>query len=278
VYGPGTAAAVAALYTANGVAPALSGSRATLAQLRHDVRAAAQTLSAAQAKLAADESSHASKSVLAADRAAVAAAQRHLAAAQRALAKARRTTGAGIPMGEVVFIPRMPAHVLSVAKLGSTIGSGKTSGSSGSAVQIGSGKVSLKGFANPVQARLLRPGMTGTARSDVSGTHFSVRITAVSGPRVALVPVGPLPGRVVGQNVQVTVTASRVRSLIVPVAAVSTAGDGQPFLTLSVGGGRTRAVTVRLGVSSGGLQAVTPVRPNSLRAGDLVVLGIGSAK
>jgi hypothetical protein len=62
------------------------------------------------------------------------------------------------------------------------------------------------------------------------------------------------------------------------VAAVSTAGSGQPFVTLSVGGGRTRAVSVRLGVSSGGLQAVTPVRPHGLHPGDLVVLGIGSAK
>ena len=275
VYGPGTAAAVAALYKANGVAPALSGTRGALAQLSSQVRAAERTLSSAKAKLEADKHSHASRKVLAADQAAIDAAQRQLSAAERALAKAQRTTGAEIPMGEVVFLPRLPAHVLSVAKLGSTIGSGKTAGT---AVQIGSGKVALNGFANPIQARLLRPGMTGIARSDASGAQFKVRITAVSGPRVTLVPVGRLPARVVGQNVQVTVTASRVRSLIVPVAAVSTAGSGQPFVTVSAGGGRTRAVSVRLGVSSGGLQAVTPVRAHGLRAGDLVVLGIGSAK
>jgi len=73
-------------------------------------------------------------------------------------------------------------------------------------------------------------------------------------------------------------TASRVRSFIVPVAAISTSASNQTFVTLSVGGGRTKAVRVRLGVSSGGLQAVTPVRQGGLRPGDLVVLGIGAAK
>jgi len=78
--------------------------------------------------------------------------------------------------------------------------------------------------------------------------------------------------------VQVSITASRVRSLIVPVAAVSTAGSGQPYVTVARGGGRTASVLVRLGISSGGLQAVTPVHPHALRPGDLVVLGIGTGQ
>jgi hypothetical protein len=92
------------------------------------------------------------------------------------------------------------------------------------------------------------------------------------------VPVGRVPGSVVGQNVQVTITASRVRSFIVPVAAVSTGQSNETFVTLSTGGGQTKTVQVRLGVSSGGLQAVTPVRSGGLHPGELVVLGIGSAK
>jgi hypothetical protein len=100
----------------------------------------------------------------------------------------------------------------------------------------------------------------------------------VRGPQVVLVPAGRVPAGVAGQNVGVTVTASRVRSFIVPVAAVSTAGSGQAYVTLSAGAGRTVNVPVRLGVSSGGQQAVSAVHPGGLRAGDLVVLGIGSAK
>ena len=284
-YGPGTAAAVAALYRASGVTPVFAGSPGTVRARSGQVSAAQRALSSAQAKLAADQSSHASKSVLAADEAAVTKAQHQLSAAERALARAQRTTGAQIPMGEVVFVPHLPARVLSVDKLGATVGSSSGSGSgrsagksSSAAVQLGSGKVTLTGFAPGPQARLLRPGMTGTAISDVSGQRFGVRISSVRGTRIGLVPVGRVPGSAVGQNVEVTMTASRVRSFIVPVAAVGTAGSGQTYLTLSVGGGQTKAVPVRLGVSSGGLQAVSPVRPGELKAGQLVVLGIGSAK
>jgi HlyD family secretion protein len=289
VYGPGTAAGVAALYKANGVTPVYAGSRSGLAHLSNQVSSAKQTLSSAQSKLKADEDSHASKSVIASDQAAVTQAEKQLAAAERALASAQKTTGAQIPMGEVVFVAHLPARVLSVDKLGTTVGSSSSSGagprpgpvqgkSSTAAVQLGSGKVLLTGFAPITQARLLRPGMTGRAFSDVSGVRFAARITSVQGTRLVLVPVGRVPGRVVGQNVEVTMTASRVRSFIVPVAAISTAGSNQTFVTLSVGGGRTKAVLVRLGVSSGGLQAVTPVRQGALRPGDLVVLGIGAAK
>ena len=281
-YGPGTAAAVAALYKANTVRPVFSGSRSELKQLAGQVGAAKRALSKAQAKLAADEQSHAKQRVLKADRAAVAAAERHVSATERALAKAQKLTGAQIPMGEVVFVPHLPARVLSVDKLGSTVGSGNSGNSRGSgnssssAVQLGSGKVTLSGFASPIDTRLLRPGMTGTAISDLSGSRFGVRVSSVTGPRVLFLPTGRLPSNVIGQNVQVSITASRVRSLIVPVAAVSTAGSGQPYVTVDRGGGHTASVPVRLGISSGGLQAVTPVHPGALRPGNLVVLGIGS--
>jgi HlyD family secretion protein len=279
-YGPGTTAAVRALYKAKGVSPMLSGSLSELKQLRTQVGAAQKSLSQAQAKLAADEQSHKKPPVIEADKAAVAAAQRQLVAAERALAKARRLTGAEIPMGEVVFVPHLPARVLSVDKLGSTVGSGNSGrrGNSGSsAVQLGSGKVTMSGYASIVDTRLLKPGMTGTAISDVSGSRFGIRVSAVKGPRVTFVPTGKLPSNVVGQNVQVSITASRVRSLIVPVAAVSTAGSGQPYVTVARGHGRTATVSVRLGISSGGLQALAPLHPGALRPGDLVVLGIGSA-
>lgn len=286
LYGPGTAAAIAALYKANGVSPSYAGSPSTVARLTRQAGAAERALAAAQAKLAADEAAKAKPAVLAADRSAVGQATRQLAAARRALAAAVKITGAQIPMGEVVFVPRLPVRVMSVARLGSTIGSGSSSsgpgrpgsGSSSAAVQLGSGKVKLSAFAPLTQARLLRPGMTGTATSDLSGAHFTVRVSSVRGPQLALVPAGRLPAGVIGQNVRVTITASRVRSFIVPVAAVSTAGSGQTYVSLSAGGGRTRAVPVRLGVSSGGLQSVTPTHRGGLRAGELVVLGLGSAK
>jgi HlyD family secretion protein len=240
VYGPGTAAAVAALYRANDVTPVSSGSGGATPHTA----------------------------------AAVTGTESGRVAAKRPAA-ARRSASAEVPLGEAVFVPHLPARVLSVDKLGATVGSGK---SASGVVTLGSGKITLKAFAFGGQARLLRPGMTGTATSDQSGAHFPVRITSVRGPQVVLVPAGRVPAGVAGQNVGVTVTASRVRSFIVPVAAVSTAGSGQAYVTLSAGAGRTVNVPVRLGVSSGGQQAVSAVHPGGLRAGDLVVLGIGSAK
>src|SRR5215475_10630934 len=202
-YGSGTAAAVAALYKANGVTPSIAGSPGTLKQLSRQVNAASRTLSAAQAKLAADKAAKAGRKKIAADEAAVTQAERHLAAAQRSLAHAQKTTGAQIPMGEAIFVPHLPARILSVATLGAKVGSDSGSNSrrrgssSSAAVQLGSGKVSLSAFAPVSQARLLRPGMKGTARSDVSGAKFVVRVVSVHGTKLTLVPVGRIPGSVV---------------------------------------------------------------------------------
>jgi peptidoglycan hydrolase-like protein with peptidoglycan-binding domain len=187
---------------------------------------------------------------------------------------AKRAPSAEIPMGEVLFVPRLPARIGSAAHLGEVVSSGKP------VVTLTSGRTTLQGFAGPAQVSLLRSGMRATAISDFTGRSFPVRITAVHLPQqVTFVPVGRLPARLGGQNVEVSVTTSRVRSFIVPVAAVSTAGNGQTFVTVATGrGNQTRQVPVRLDLVSGGEQAVTPLRPGSLRAGQLVVLGIATSQ
>lgn len=221
VYGPGTAAAVAALYKAHGLQAASAGG-----------------------------------------------------STKPASAGPKRAPSAEIPMGEVLFVPRLPARIGSVAHLGEAVGSGKP------VVTLTSGRTTLQGFAGPAQISLLRPGMRATAISDFSGRSFPVRITAVHLPQqVTFVPVGRLPAGLGGQNVEVSVTTSRVRTFIVPVAAVGTSGNGQTFVTVATGNGnQTRQVLVRLGLVSGGEQAVTPLRPGSLRNGQLVVLGIATSQ
>jgi len=218
VYGPGTAAAVAALYKAHGLKAATSGST-------------------------------------------------------KPTARGTRTPSAEVPIGEVIFVPRLPARIGAVDHLGASVASGKA------VVTLTSGRATLTAFGGPAQVGLLQAGMVGTAIADFSGRHFSVRISAVHGPQVVFVPVGRLPAGLAGQNVEVTVTTTRVRTFIVPVAAVSTAGSGQTFVTVATGkGNQTRQVPVRLGLVSGGEQAVTPVRPGGLRAGELVVLGIATSQ
>jgi hypothetical protein len=177
-----------------------------------------------------------------------------------------RQTGAVVPLGEVAFVPHLPASVVSVDQLGSTAGP--------SVAQLVSGKATLTASAEPAQVSLLRAGMSAMAVSDVSGTDFAVRVSSFHGSQVVFVPAGQLPSGMAGQNVQVTVTTSVVKALIVPVAAVSTSGSGQTLVTVRIRGG-TVQVPVRLGLASGGEQAVSPMRPGALRSGDLVVLGIG---
>lgn len=272
-YGPGTAAAVEALYKASGVIPTKSPQSREARALSRQVVADRAAASAAAAKLAADLRSRAPHHVVAADRAALAAVKAALAVADRDLASALHLAGAMVPLGEVDFVPQLPARVVSLARLGATVGP-RSSGSS--VALLATGRATLGAMASPTQAGSLRVGMTGIAVSDVSGAQVRVRVSAVRGVRVTFVPTKSLPASMGGQNVLVTIRASQVEALIVPVAAVSTSGSGQTFVTVSRRGGTTQ-VAVRLGLASGGEQAVSPARPRTLRPGDLVVLGINAA-
>ncbi len=273
IYGPGTAAAVAALYEANGVRPVTTPQSRQARALSHQTTADQAAVSTAEAKLAADQQARAHHDVLAADRATLAAAKAALAVADRDLGAALRLAGAMVPLGEVIFVPRLPARVVSVARLGSAVGSGS---SASSVALLATGHATLTATTDPAQAGSLRAGMTGIAVSDLSGAQVAVQVSAVHGVRVIFVPTRRLPARMGGQKVLVTIKASQVKALIVPVAAVSTSGSGQTFVTVSRRGGTTQ-VAVRLGLASDGEQAVSPLRRGTLQPGGLVVLGIGAA-
>jgi len=132
--------------------------------------------------------------------------------------------------------------------------------------------------ADYAQSSLLRVGMAATGISDLSGAHYPLRVSSVHGQEVVFVPTKRVPGSLAGQNVEVTVTTSRVSTLIVPVAAVSTGVLGQTYVTVATGKGKTVQVSVRLGESTGGEQAVSPVHVGQLRPGEYVVLGIGASR
>lgn len=273
VYGPGTAAAVLALYRAAGVPPAWTGSPTRVHQLSAQVSGAMRSLARARAKLAADQGAGAAAPVLAADKAAVHAAQQHVTGLERALAGAQRALGAKVPLGEVAFVPALPARVMSVVRPGMVDSKGTP------LAEIGSDRVRLTAPVGPAQVGQLRAGMMAKAFSDVSGQSFRVRISSVGSSRVEFMPAGHLPKGLVGQNVEVTVVTSRVRTFIVPVAAVSTALSGQTYLQVEVGsGGQLARVAVRLGLASGGEQAVSPTRAGALRTGQQVVIGIGATR
>jgi HlyD family secretion protein len=267
VYGPGTSAAVEALYRASGATPVTHV--AQVAPRARQVTAARSALGTAKAALAADRRASASQSVITADEAAVGAARDKLAMAQTALATAERLAEATIPLGEVAFVPHLPATVASISRLGSTANQ--------SVATLLSGRPTVTAAVDIVQARPLRVGMNATASSDTSGLQFPVRLASLHEPEAVFVPVGSPPSGAGGQNVLVTIITSRVKALIVPVAAVTTSASGETFITVVRRARVTAKIPVRLGPVNDGQQAVWPRHAGSLRSGESVALGIGAA-
>jgi HlyD family secretion protein len=262
-YGPGTAAAVLALYHARGVQPDVSsGAVGALNTARAQAAAAARRLARASGRR-------------------LPAARSADTEARRTLAQAQIAGEASVPLGEVVFVPRLPARVLSHASLGSTVGQG---GATGAAVTtgassshaapalavIGSSQVTLTATGGQSDASQLRSGMRGTAISDLSSTRLRVRLRATDAHKLTFLPLGRVPTGLLGQSVEIDVLANRVRSLIVPISAVSTDPTGRTYLTVVGARQRLRTVYVRLGYSTGGRQAVTA---HGLRSGEPVLIG-----
>jgi len=245
-YGPGTAAAVAGLYShahmqanvPSGATARVHAAEATLQRDEHVVQASAQA------------------------RASVTRAQRELAAA-------RRTAEPTVPDGEVAFVQRLPATVLSVAALGATLGAG---GGSSALAQLGSSSVTMVANTTMSEARMLRVGLRAAAFSDSSGLSMRVRIAAIDGAQVKLKPVGAVPRGLVGQTVQVVAVVRQARALIVPVAALATSGSGRVYVTVLDADGHQRNVWVRPGLAADGRQEVN-TGAGKLRAGDRVVIG-----
>jgi hypothetical protein len=255
-YGPGTAAAVQALYLANRAEPTWSSptAQADLARLRAAVAAASPGRAAAKA--------------------------------ERALVAAQQTEGVILPLGDAVFVPRLPQPVLSLS-----VRPGSVAKASRPLAAIGSGRVQISGVVNQQDRSQLRVGMRASAGPETSGASFRMRISAIAaapsgsvdgtdapGYRVAFMPSGPLPGGIVGKSIAITAgtRSTGPQVLIVPVASISTGASGRTYVTVATAAGRERDVTVRLGLSTGGEQAVSPVG-GALKPGESVVIGSAAA-
>jgi hypothetical protein len=209
------------------------------------------------------------------------------ATAKRAKSAGRAPSAvATVPLGEVAFLPTLPARLTQLdVRLG-----GRARGTVGS---VGSGDLRLSGTVAEADAPRLAAGQIGAATSDLTGKSIRVRIVHVRLPkvsaatgsgqppdeRVVLAPIGRVPPSLVGQNLRVSIdtVSTRGRSWIVPVAAVVTSADGRSFVIVEDQRGREHEVPVRPGLVSAGHQAVSPVGA-SLAAGEPVVIGAGAAQ
>jgi peptidoglycan hydrolase-like protein with peptidoglycan-binding domain len=193
--------------------------------------------------------------------------------------KARR--GAWVPLAELMFVPRLPAHV---AKLG-----GKVGGKAGGAlVTLSDGRPAIKGQLSPADKALVRRGMTVKITSQVTGRTITGTVTSVgkkiesaksiSGGVYLSLGVRPgqsIPASEIGQDVTLTISGGHSNGpvLAVPEAAVFAGANGQIYVSKVTGPGSASRIPVRAGLTGDGTVQVTPIGSATLTAGDQVVTG-----
>ena len=220
--------------------------------------------------------------------------------ADAALAAVLASVGPTVPQGEVVFVPSMPARVLSAAATPGAAAGGANGGAGSGGAADGSGQVAAAGVVElaagrlvvstvirPGDVALVRAGMLAELLDETTSTVYEATIAQVAaeptvgadgqlGHPATIVPATDLPDGLTGANLRVTVTAASTETdaLVVPLAAVSSAADGVTRVSVVDGPNGTPVdVEVIAGLSADGFVAVEPVNPNELAEGDLVVVG-----
>lgn len=195
--------------------------------------------------------------------------------------------GRGVPLGEIVFVPHLPALVTEV-----NVGLGD-SAAQGVLMTLADPRVRLIGTVPAIEAERLVRGqraeisleggvvLPATVERVLSehGSEEDPR-TDMGSPasepgvlrRVILSPKEPVPLRYLGAEGRLTVVTAKAprSSLVVPVTAISVSADGRYWVEVVTDQGRRR-VDVRLGLVASGRVVVTPLS-NGLGAGDRVVV------
>ncbi|MEV0639418.1 peptidoglycan-binding domain-containing protein [Streptomyces sp. NPDC050619] len=264
-FGPGTAAAVKHMYAAMGYAAPLTTSADTGSATEHDTGSAAEQSGSATRALGS-------------------------AAPSTAGPKATVT----LPASEVVFVPSLPARVVSVpVHVGDPV--------KGPVITLARGDMTLTGFLDPSERGLVSAGAKADILAEAIGTHAAGTVESVgalvtpgtgndkpspdNGPADpqtggAYVPVriegrGTWDKRFADQDVRITITAAATSRAVtaVPEAAVTAGADARTTVTVVTASGAQHVVPVTTGVSADGLVQVTPTRGHTLRARDRVVVG-----
>jgi peptidoglycan hydrolase-like protein with peptidoglycan-binding domain len=188
--------------------------------------------------------------------------------------------GAEVPLGDFMFVPRLPAHI---AKLKATVGQSI----SGSDLTLSLGHPALDGQLNPSDRSLVRPGMRVIITRSDTGQTYPGKIKSISSVPSSTGSIAggdylpmkikvlhTLPDVLIGQNVTLRIATAATSSavLAVPEAAVFASADGGIYVTRLEGSSEVR-VAVRVGATGNGMVQVTPVHAGALGAGDRVLIG-----
>jgi hypothetical protein len=200
--------------------------------------------------------------------------------ARRTAAEVSRLAGhAGVqvPADELLFFPRLPVRVDAVkAKRGSTV--------SGRVMNVTNSRLAIDSSLSVSDVRLVRVGdpvviddqdLGVTARGRVTRVDRTPGTHGIDPSRfyMAVAPTSRLPS-LVGASVKLTISVKSTngRVLAVPVSALSIGGDGRSRVQVRHGT-RIELVPVDPGLAAEGLAEVRPQAKDSLRPGDLVVVG-----
>jgi len=188
--------------------------------------------------------------------------------------------GAMVPLGDFMFVPRLPAHLIKfTATVGQTV--------SASDLTLSVGHPEISGQLNPSERTMVRRGMTVTITRSDTGQSYLGRITSVSAvPQstgsiaggdylpMGVKPDHPLPAALIGQDVglRITTAATAGKVLAVPESAVFASANGGIYVSRLMGSATVR-VAVRVGATGDGMVQVTPLHAGALGPGDKVLIG-----
>lgn len=206
-------------------------------------------------------------------------------AAVGALEELERKSGPTVPLGEVVFLPELPAVVQASVDGVGPLDLGTTQSTAG-LMTLTVGRLQVNSRASIGDAKLLTVGMDVQLLDETSDTTYpaallSVDATATAGPDgtqgVALVlePIDPLPAALAGANLRVTFATATTEAavLVVPLAAISAGADGRARVDRIAADGTSIEVTVTPGLSADGFVEIRPYEPGALAPGDEVIIG-----
>ncbi len=283
-YGYGTEQAVRDFYAARGFRVELTSPQADI-----NLENAQQAVTAAQRALGTPGGNTPS-------------ATNTLAQAQATLQNLENTTGAIVPLGEVVFVPTLPAKVTSVSisagqllqegaatagasspsgvspSAAAVAGGGASSSSSSAPMMLGSGLAELDGQVPTSSGSLLRAGMPATAIDDATGQRWEVVVTKVSVPSAGNQAVG-------SNSLQSTVILRAGSGAAIPLTEignnlrvrVSTASTSAPVLVVPIAAIYSHANgRSYVSVIDGKSQRVVPVVTGIDVGGNIQVTPVGA--
>lgn len=216
--------------------------------------------------------------------------------AQVRLDELQGSVGPTVAQGEIVFAPNLPARVQQIVTSLGPVGADGASDQPGATTAsndlatLAAGDLVVAMTLRSSDRELVRVGMAVELLDEQTNTPHPATITAIAdtqttgtdgqpGFATVITPTEPLPDGLSGANLRVTITAAstEIATLVVPIAAVSSAADGSTNVSIIPAGSSPSAaptvVPIKAGLSADGFVSIEPVTAGALNEGDKVVVG-----